>query len=255
VKCESDKLLTKTGRLRKAFTPAVYFDTSVLVDYWSAEGLEWADKESLPPNDLTAFLRELLRTDKRISEGYKIRKAILMERPRVFSVTSSLATLELVEWYAYVNFKQVATEAAGATAVQSKSRKEIGDLLKRLTDLARDGRRRNSGQIQSSPVEHLSRATWLNPSFSDSHGLAGIVEVDLVNFNFTLWNVWDKACLLAYHQVGMADTLHILAAYHLGCEYFASFDSDFKRIREILEDAYGITLLSSAQELLQTLSR
>lgn len=250
-----ENILTKSGRLKKAFTPAVYFDTSVLVDYWCAEGLEVDTRNILPPNKYNEFLREFLKADKRISEVVQIRKSILIKGPCMFPVTSSLAILELIEWHASTVFKQEASEVVGANMIQHKSRKEIGDLLRKLTDLVQEEQRQKSNHSQTTPIELLSDGTWLNPSFSEFHGLDGIVEADLVNFHVTNKDVWSKACILSYHQVGMADILHILAASHLGCMYFMSFDSDFRRVSDILLDSFGLKFVSTSQELLQILSK
>lgn len=32
--------VTRIGRLRAKYLPAIYFDSSVLIDYWMTEGLE-----------------------------------------------------------------------------------------------------------------------------------------------------------------------------------------------------------------------
>ena len=44
-------VLTRKGALKKKFRPSIYFESSVIVDYWSAEGLESqldAPKETPP---------------------------------------------------------------------------------------------------------------------------------------------------------------------------------------------------------------
>ena len=36
---------TKSGKLKAKFLPAIYFDSSVLIDYWMTEGLETESSE------------------------------------------------------------------------------------------------------------------------------------------------------------------------------------------------------------------
>jgi hypothetical protein len=64
---------------------------------------------------------------------------------------------------------------------------------------------------------------------------------------------WDVPQLLAYLQVGMADIMQVLIAEHLGCRLFASFDSDFERCREHLQDGLGLKLLRTPEEILAAL--
>ena len=61
--------------------------------------------------------------------------------------------------------------------------------------------------------------------------------------------------VLAYHQIGLADLLHLAAAKHLGCRYFASFDSDFRRCREMISEEFGLELISDVDTLLQLVKK
>lgn len=92
--------------------------------------------------------------------------------------------------------------------------------------------------------------TWLNKSFIDAHGLQGLLQVDIVNFHLLVNKIWEEPSAYAYLQLGVADIMHILLARHLGCQYIASFDSDFKRVKEIINEETGLSVLSTAEEIL-----
>ena len=47
--------------------------------------------------------------------------------------------------------------------------------------------------------------------------------------------------------------MHVLVAQHLGCEYIASFDADFKRVRDIIKEETGMTVLGGPEEILEIL--
>lgn len=135
----SDGIVNKAGRLHEKFLPAVYFDSSVLIDYWLTEGLEIER-----PRDTVAeiisqhepkhiqVIRELLNTDKRIEKVIELRKRLIFEETKVTAIISPLCLLELMEWNAEAAFKQIAAEASGALTIQKRGKKEIGDYLKKL---------------------------------------------------------------------------------------------------------------------------
>ena len=139
-----DTILTKTGKLHERFLPAIYFDTSVLIDYWMTEGMEMPESE----------------------------------------------------------------------------------------------------------IEMLMSETWLNPSFAIAHGLQGLLQVDIVNFHLSVSKAWEEPSDYAYLQLGIADIMHILLAQHLGCQYIASFDSDFARVKDIITEKTGMTTLTKPEEIL-----
>jgi len=67
----SNKVLKKTGKLQKRLLPAVYFDSSVLIDYWTTEGMEISEdevstliKNNEPPH--LQVVRNILRSEIRI---------------------------------------------------------------------------------------------------------------------------------------------------------------------------------------------
>ncbi len=168
--------LTKTGTLRKSYLPAVYFDSSVLIEYWETEGmevpetkLEKAIKTKIEPEKQA--IRDILKSERKIERMVKIRRKLL-ERVKVTPIISPLALL----------------------------------------------------------------------------------QVDIVNFRLSIAEVWKERILYAHSQLGLADIIHILLAKHLGCQYIASFDSDFKRVKGMLAAQTKMSVLTSSEEILDILS-
>ncbi len=254
--------VTRTGRLKAEHLPAIYFDSSVLIDYWMTEGLEtdraedWALKiiSKNEPKNLVV-VRELLKTDKRVQKVVEIREKLIFGKSKLSAVISPLSLLELMQWNAETVFKQTAAEAAGAHLIQRKSKKEIGDYLKKLLELRHDEIEKQKGEKKgySTGLEILMSDTWLNRGFAQGHGLRGLLQADIVNFKLTLGRAWEEPFAYAYLQLGISDILHILLAQHLGCNYIASFDEDFRRVRDIIEEENKIEVLTSPEDILGVL--
>ena len=64
-------------------------------------------------------------------------------------------------------------------------------------------------------------------------------------------DVWGRLWPYAYMQLGLADCLHLFAAHHLGCTYFGSLDSDFRRVKDTVKRNLDIQILSSPEEIIQ----
>jgi len=254
--------VTRIGRLRAEYLPAIYLDSSVLIDYCATEGLE-IDRTEDPiekiikknePKSLVV-VRELLKTDESLQKVVEIRKKLIFGLSKLNAVISPLALLELIEWQAETAFKQYASEAAGAHIIQRKSKKEIGDYLNKLLELRHDEIEKQKGREKgySTGLEILISDTWLNRSFAECHGLRGLLQADIVNFKLTLDQTWQEPSAYAYLQLGTSDILHILLARHLGCTYIASFDYDFRRARDIIEEESKIKVLTSPEDILGVL--
>jgi predicted nucleic acid-binding protein len=249
--------VTKTGRLQKKFLPAIYFDSSVLIDYWIAEGIQEPNtqmQEVLSQSeDYIDFVREeLLRSDVRIKKVIEIRNKLVYGDSNITPIVSPLSLLELVEWHAETVFKQLSSEASGAMFIQKKSKKDIGDYLKksleiRKIELRKREKKKKSG---STILERLMEDTWLDSAYP---GFEGLWQVDILHFKLLIAEAWTKASISAYLQVGVTDILHILSAKHLGCKYIASFDSDFKRVKDIIKNETRLNLLNSPEEILKIL--
>jgi hypothetical protein len=249
--------LTKTGKLQKKFLPAVYFDSSVLIDYWIAEGIEEPRTEMQEvlsqSEDCIDFVREkLLRSDARIKKVIEIRNKLLDGNSKTTPIVSPLSLLELMEWHSEAVFKQLASEAAGAMFIQKKSKKEIGDYLKKCLDLRKVELRKTVEKKKTEPtvLDRLMQYTLLNSAYP---GLEGLWQVDIAYFQLPISKTWTKTSTFAYLQIGVNDILHVLLAKHLGCKYIASFDSDFKRVKAIIKNETGMTVLNSPEEILKIL--
>lgn len=247
------RAVTAKGALVANLTPAVYFDSSVLIDYWETESMEIdADPDiQLKTMPYEEVIRELLKTDRRLAGMVDIRKALMFDPLKAYAVTSPLALLEVIEWYAESAIKNIAAGAAGAHAIQRMGKKDVGNLLNRIFEARRrEAEQDVSGSRDGSTgLESLYTETRIGPGFAQAHGLNGIIVADVVGFSFTEHEARDVPEILSYLQMGMADIIHLLLARHFGCRWIASFDSDFARCREHIEKGLGLSLLMTPEEI------
>lgn len=211
-------IVTKAGKLKAKFLPAVYFDSSVLVDYWMTEGLETDRPEGSFGEILDEceaerlhIMRQILRSDVRMQKVIEIRRKVLSGEAKVTIVISPVSLLELMEWNAESTFKDYAAEASGAMAIQRKTKKEVGDYLKKLLELRSEEAERQKGKTRgrTTGLEWIMSDTWLHRSFAESHGLQGLLKADIVNFGLTIDKMWQEPSAYAYLQLGISDIMHI----------------------------------------------
>jgi hypothetical protein len=254
--------LTPSGRLDLRFDPAIYFDTSVLIDYWLTAGMEnWVDGTDHEISDaeskINLAIKEVLkRADFSLAKMAEVRKR-LNGSAKANALVTPLSLLELMEWRAENAFREHATGSVGAMLVINRSRKEIGHYLKKAYEMHRDEARyrRESRTPSEDPtgLELFMKDARPERAFADNNGFKGLLQVDILNFNFSIDKTWQEASVFAYLQLGMADILHLMLAKHLGCKYIASFDSDFERAREFIESDLGLILLKHPEEILMVL--
>jgi len=190
---------------------------------------------------------ELLRTEARLQQVGHFRHAYLAApSANARLITSPLAILELIEWQAEVVTKQIIVESAGPHVMQRKGRKEIGDLIQRLSRIAADP---TSDPNHARDASAAISGAALPGSFILSHSFRGVAVEGLHSFSVGTDDALGRAHDLAFLQLGTADILHVLAAQHLGCSHFGTFDSDFSRARETLASNFGLTLLTSVDEI------
>lgn len=231
--------------------PAAYY-------YWLVEGTETtrAESGSSNPSELPhiQIVRDIMRSEGIAAKVMEIRRR-LVRGAKVTAVVSPLSLLELMEWHAESAFKQAASEAAGAMFIQRRSKKEIGDYLRKAIDLRLQENKLQKGKRRrpSTGLETLMSETWMNRSFTEAHGLSGLVRADISNFNLSIDRAWQEPSAYAYLQLGTADIMHILLAQQFGCKYIASFDSDFRRVKDNVTEETGMRVLVSPDETLSVL--
>lgn len=267
----------------------MYLDSSVLIDYYAAEGLDvhedefneisklnsderinWCNEQRKLGNyekldrflhrisdPETLLIRDLFKTDKNLNKIIEIRDKIYYENIKVLPVFSPLALNELMKWNAEVIFKQVSAEAVGTKTIQREGEKKIGDKLKIILGIWKnfsvEERENKINDWKKEGVKRVIEDLWLNPSFTYIHGLSGLIPVSILNFNYTMDRAWQDPSAYAYLQLGATDIMHILFAQHLGCKYIASFDSDFKRAKDEIQRMTGIEVLYGHNEILKAL--
>lgn len=269
-------LLTDKGKLVKEVLPAIYFDSSVIIDYYISEGFypeneheeidldEYIGKEipdeyshrikrqiELESHSHEHILRKLLNTDKKFNEVAALRDKILYEDIKVNPIVSPLAILELVKWFTESIFKQMLSESVGSKQIQRYGTNQIGNYLKTILErINRDIDNDEVPKWEKQGLKDLKLELIMSPSFVYHHGLEGLLQVDIVNFDITNSKVWSEQAAYSFLQMGAADIMHISFAEHLGCEYIATNDEDFKRAGDIIYDATGITVLKGYKEII-----
>lgn len=211
-------LLKSTGRLRKRYLPAVYFDPSF-------------------------FLRYALA----VIAGGPAASAAVARR-----AADRLAPLEPGEAAAFLEVaRRVAAGGAGATPLVSSL-----TLLRFLQELAlvyrsEDPLARQTANREETDFEGMRFQSWLNRLLGDS--LAGLLQVDVAGFALPIDAVWEEAASLALVDTPERCTVHALAARHLGCTWLATALPEMVRIGELLAAGGGPRPLHGARAVLAVL--
>src|SRR3972149_2670598 len=214
--------VTKSGKLRKDFLPASYCDTSFLLDYWLSNKLTPSSFIS-DEEDHYKIIRENIRKYKKLNEIYKIREKLENYKTLTTPVYSTIALFELAERIAEAFFLSETVKAIDVLTIQRLSKKEIGRIIK---------------------------CFWENTE-KTRENLFGIIPVDFANITIRTPRDFNKLIVFPAYQIGVADILHLVSAKRLGCEYFITFDDDFKRAKKDIERFFNLKILTSPQEILK----
>ncbi len=253
-----NKALTLDGKIRQEYQPAIYLDSSVLIDYWLTESWDFFQEANSTEQSYKQIIKNLLRSDEKLNKMADIRMALNSLDLNITLVYSPLSLLEVMEWNAEKLFKDFASEVVGVKFIQRMGKKEIGNYLKKILDeQLKEIKCRKNKRINNytTGLETLTDNIFLNRSFTESHVFQELRHVDIVNFSNTIDETWDKLFLYPYLQLGGADMLHVLFAKHLGCKYLASFDSDFDRVKNQIFKQFGISVLNSSDEILKLIKQ
>jgi len=256
-------LLTDSGKLESKFLPAVYFDSSVLIEYWLTESMNNPVDEPdliMQRNEPPHFrvLRGVLRKEnwfRRLDKVIKIREKLQYNKTKLTPVITPLSLMELTKWFAQSSFKQLLSEVAGVSFLKNKSEKDVADLLEETLEQCKQDSK-NIVSNQQSGVDSLNwlvGTTWPNLTFGIAHALRGLYLADIKNFNLSVEESEREISAYSYLQLDSSDVFHILFAKHLGCEYIASFDSDFKRVKSSIKEDTGLFALTTPEEILNSL--
>jgi hypothetical protein len=253
------------GHLLKGYLPAMYWDTSVVIDYWISGVYYEHTVENNPPANTSTKPRDdpieqLFNLDDKIKSMCKIRERLYDKRPNVLPVITPLAVLELMKWYSDERVRKLifSSSFSGMSAVERQGKRGIAEKLKKIYKLEIKEESDGSNPFEESIEKYsgnrrLFRDTILDPDFADHCGLLPIVHANIMNFNLTLEDAWSTPSICAFLQMGGADIIHLMLAKHLGCKYFATSDSDFVRVKEPIFEELGIKVVKSPEEILRIL--
>lgn len=261
-------LLTTMGRIRKKFRPAIYLDSSVAIDYIMAEGIaekqrvnkDHDSRESYWQNEERYdFLLKLLKPERRLKVVAQFRnRAIdlwMARQPAPCLVVTPLVLLEIAEWQADMVLRGWAAWSSGVKTLERRGRKDVGALLKKcLTRWQEmDGKAGNEEKQRDSGLDSFVLEARFAAGYARSHELAGVRYADMKGLDLPVQIADGWPAVLAFMQIGMADIIHLATALHLGCDYFASFDSDFARAKDVIEGETDIKVLLNSKEIIEVL--
>jgi len=243
--------VSTSGRLLADFRPAIFCDTSFLLDYWnsSIHNTEFSDLPFNQRDPTDSTFMEYLRSDVRTKKIYEVRKKVENFQNKRYLIFSPACRLELEEVISGLRFKKYGVEVTENSTVTKKNNKEIGDILLRIK---RDFEREQETKGKENVEKNLQMIFWHFFYTTDRihEGLEGMFEADIVNFNLTKKDL-NKLIYMANLQVGLADIFHLVTASRLGCEYFFTLDSDFQRISELAKRDLNIEIVTDPPKMTQ----
>jgi len=215
-----------------------YCDTSFILEFWQA----FVGNEDDPFFQLQKsnrpkyfdFIKSLLKTESRHEKLKRLRRLINNYEVETNLISSFFALTELYEKHAEWNFKATIAEATSIDRIFSKGKKEIGDFIAKVYK-SKDN---EADLVFGSLFPH---------ELEDS--LYGIEFRDLENFNLSNMDFHSKYSIFSILQLGTTDILHLIAAKHLGANYFLTFDNDFVRVKDIIKDNMNMEVVFTHEEL------
>ena len=252
-KIKYSSYVTKSGKLQPHLRPAIFCDTSFLLDYWNSS-IHKTDFVSLPFNKIDstdALFLKYLRSDVRTKRIYTIRKRVEDFHDIKTLIFTPACRLELEEVMTALRFKKYGVEVTENSLITRKSSKEIGDILIKVRKDFENQRRENGLERIDENLEMIFFHFFYATNRIDE-GLEGMLEADIVNFNLGKKDL-RKLIYIANLQVGFADIFHLISASRLGCEYFFTLDNDFLRIADLAKSEFGVEIITDPNRMLRIL--
>src|SRR3972149_2191334 len=110
---------------------------------------------------------------------------------------------------------------------------------------------RKKDKLSQDPLVSFTLTLFENICSYTRENLFGIIPVDFANITIRTPRDFNKLIVFPAYQIGVADILHLVSAKRLGCEYFITFDDDFKRAKKDIERFFNLKILTSPQEILK----
>lgn len=246
-KLKYQSFVLKSGKLRPDLRPAIFCDTSFLLDYWNSS-IHNSEFDQFPFNKvdpIDATFLEYLKSDVRTKKIYEVRRKIENFSNKKTLVFSPACRLELEEVLSALRFKKYGVEVTENSIITKKKNKEIGDILLKIK---KDFEINEKESIQNN-LQLLFHHFFFTTDRIEE-GLLGILEVDIINFQLTKKD-HRNLIYLANLQVGFADIFHIISASRLGCNYLFTLDSDFQRISNEVKKLYNIEIVTDPKKMLE----
>jgi hypothetical protein len=223
-----------------------YCDTSFLIEYGEASVFDESDPffERWQQNRPKHFdlIERIVGTSKKIEAIKPLRRLVENFETNLKLISSVFALLELNEKYSEWHMKVLIGESSNHFRAFNKGKKQLVDIVSKLYQLDED---KEAQEVFFSLFpQHLMGAGCLGVDFKDVNNLELTVEGALKTYS-----------ILSVMQIGVVDIMHLLAAKNLNAEYFLSFDSDFNKIKEIMQEKLNLKLISNTQELKELISR
>ena len=218
-----------------------YLDSSILIEYHSANNTNSENHEN--EDKLKIIFDKFIKQNSRIKFCEKLKKILTSNNSPLDVVVSPLSLIEYHEWFSETIFKNELALKYNFNRIGSKSKKNIGDFYYKLMKEVEFDFSKDCGE------NSILNNAFLDPNIVVGQQLEGLRLIDINELNISIDNVWSKYCFFSILQMGLADIMHLITAINFGCQYFLTFDNDFKRVKEILKKHEKIEIIAGVNEL------
>jgi hypothetical protein len=224
-----------------------FCDTSFLLSYCFAFG-DMHDRNNGVKRDIS-FPFKFFPHSKRITKTIPIAEVLFSYGNKISLVYNYGVLFEFIEKIAEENLRQSIIGHVPLALIQNTSKKNYSAFAKWLIEDCKRVEAFSENEI--TPLQALVYNCFAGTEFED-------LETSLWGIDFTHQFHHQDLSLrfnqLAYYarcQIGFADIHHLLSAESLGCKYFITYDSDFKKMKHEIQKDFGLDILSTPEEILK----